>query len=153
MDWGTTLNGDLPPTEVSSIAQRNLGVLPVWMRFRYPVHVWNHSDKERQVVVEARQAPLSELAAFHRGFPGGEKMLERQGKVENMGIFTSANPDRPESEDIIPIPSHITIAPRSCRKLMLCGDLQKDNALIHVTQTLDGRVVGGLSVLAMTEKK
>jgi hypothetical protein len=36
---------------------------------------------------------------------------------------------------------------------MLGGSLQEGNALIHVTQSLDERVVGGLSVLVMAEER
>ena len=122
-------------------------------RFDYAFQVCNGADDERRFVVAARQAPLSEIAAFLPGVPGGRTVIDRPGKVEGLGIVASDHSDPAELEAAAAVLSPVKIAPRSCRAFTLGGSLQKGNALIHVTQSLDERVVGGLSVLVMAEEK
>jgi len=148
-----SLNGD-STTGDYSCAQHNLGVLPVgtnMSRFHYPFQVFNVADEERELLVEVRQAPLAEIERFHRGFPAGLKLLERPGKVEDVGIFDHA--DRVDSKAATPIPSCVRIAPHSGKMFAVSGKLEKGNALLHVTQSFRGRVVGGLSVLVMAGEK
>lgn len=141
-----------------SIAQHNLGVLSLGsgiggMGIRYPFQVCNGSDEEREFVVAARQAPLSEIRHFLPGLPGGRSALDKPGKVERLGLVASAKPERRELEDAPAVLSRVRIAPRSCRQFTLGGSLEKGNALINVTQSHGERVVGGLSVLVMAEAK
>ena len=152
----TSLNGDAPDTDIYSIAQKNLGVLEVvspMKRFQYAFQVSNGADEEHGVVVEARQAPLSEIAAFLPGLKRGRSVIDKPGKVEHVGIIESHQPDAAELERAKPVLSRIKIAPRGCRPFTLGGSLQEGNALIHVTQSLNDRVVGGLSVLVMAAEK
>ncbi|MGA2258888.1 MAG: hypothetical protein ABSG53_29825, partial [Thermoguttaceae bacterium] len=94
-----------------------------------------------------------EIAAFLPGVPGGRTVIDKPGKVERLGIVASAHCDPAELEAAPAVLSHVEIAPSSCRAFMLGGSLEKGNALIHVTQSLDERVVGGLSVLVLADKK
>ena len=154
---GNTLNGDAPDSDTSSIAQRNLGVLQVGSQirpqFHYAFQVCNGAGQERGFVVGARQAPLSEIADFLPGVPGGRTVIEKPGKVEHLGIVASAHQDPAELAAAPAVLSSVKIAPHSCRAFTPGGSLQRGNALIHVTQSLDKRVVGGLSVLVMAEAK
>ena len=153
----TSLNGDAPDTDTYSIAQHNLGVLPVGShmqrRFHYAFQVCNGAPEEHDFVVAARQAPLSEIAKFLNGVPGGQTVIGKPGKFEHLGIVASANADAAALEAAPAALPSVRIAPHSCRAFTLGGSLQEGNALIHVTQSLDKRVVGGLSVLVMAEKK
>ncbi len=155
----TSLNGDLPPTGDYSIAQHNLGVLDVGphmvggRRFHYAFQVCNGAEEEHNVVVVARQAPLSEIAAFLPCGPKWRSVVDKPGKVEHLGIVASAKPDQAQLEAAKPVLSQVKLAPRSCRPFTLTGSLERGNALIHVTQSVDKRVVGGLSVLVMAEGK
>jgi hypothetical protein len=139
-----------------SVAQHNFGVLPVGThhkRFTYPFQVFNIGKEEREFVVEAQQASLERLADFHRSLPGGKRALEKPGKVERLGISESTDLERIASEAINANPAKIVIAPRSCRKLMLSGVLPEGNALLNVTSSFRGRVIGGFSVFLMAEEK
>lgn len=69
-----------------------------------------------------------------------------------MAVLERWNPSE-ELEAATAVLSHVEIAPRSCRAFTLGGSLQQGNALIHVAQSLDERVVGGLSVLLMAVEK
>ena len=104
-------------------------------------------------MVAARQAPLSEIAEFLPGVPGGRGLIDQPGKAEHLGIVASAKPDPAELEAATAVLSRVKIAPRSCRLFTLSGGLEEGSALINVTQSLDDRVVGGLSVLVIAERK
>jgi hypothetical protein len=150
------LEGDAGPGVNWSIAQHNLGVLPVGSSkrhlIRYAFQVCNGAEEERNFVVLARQAPLEGIEAFLPGMPGGRAILDSPGKVERLGIVASADPSAAELERA-PAELTVKIARRSCRRFTLVGALPEGNALINVTQSRDERVVGGLSVLAMAEEK
>jgi hypothetical protein len=151
-----SLNGDAGPDQSWSIAQHNLGVVQAPIhprRFHYTFQACNGADEERLFVVAARQAPLSEIAAFLPGVPGGRGLIDKPGKVERLGIVASAKPDPGELEAATAVLSPVKIAPRSCRLFTLSGGLEEGGALINVTQSLDERVVGGLSVLVIAETK
>ena len=96
------LDGDAGPGDNWSIAQHNLGVLPVGSSKRhlikYAFQVCNGADEERGFVVAARQAPLEEIEAFLPGVPGGRAILDKPGKVERLGIVASADPSAAELE-------------------------------------------------------
>ena len=144
-----------------SAAQHNLGVLQVGMappphkpkRFSYGFQACNGADAEHQFVLTARQAPLSEIAALLPNVPGGRIVIDKPGKVEGLGIAASHKPEAAELEAAPAVISSVKIPPRSCRPFTLGGALQAGNALIHVTLTLDKRVIGGISVLVMADEK
>jgi hypothetical protein len=155
----TGLNGDAPPTGDYSIAQHNLGVLNMGLgsprrppRFHYAFQAANGSDKEQGFVIEARLGPLSDIAAFLPCEAHWRKVLERPGKVEHLGIVASAEPHPAELENST-FRSEVKIAPRSCHPHTLTGSLKSGNALIHVTQRVGDRVVGGLSVLVTADRE
>ena len=150
------LDGDAGPGDNWSIAQHNLGVLPVGSSkrhlIRYAFQVCNGADEERDFVVAARQAPLEEIEAFLPGAPGGRAILDKPGKVERLGIVASADPSDAELEKAR-AELTVKIGRQTCRRFTLGGVLTEGNALINVTQSRDQRVVGGLSVLAMAEER
>jgi hypothetical protein len=150
------LDGDAGPADWYSIAQHNLGVLPVGSSKRhlikYAFQVCNGADEERGFVVAARQALLEAIEAFLPSVPGGRAILDKPGKVERLGIVASADPSAAELEQARPELT-VKIARQSCRRFTLVGTLPAGNALINVTQSRDEKVTGGLSVLAMAEGK
>jgi hypothetical protein len=120
---------------------------------QYPFQVCNGADDEREFVVAAWQAPLKQIANFLPSMPGGRTVLERPGKVNHLGVVASAKVDPAELEKAPASLARVKVPRRGVRPFTLGVILEKGNALIHVTQSLDGRVVGGLSVLAMAEEK
>jgi hypothetical protein len=151
----TGLNGDAAPTGDYSIAQHNLGVLKMGLkkapRFQYAFQAANGSETERGFVIEAQVGLLSDIAAFLPGEAHRRKVLEKPGKVENLGIVASAETHPAGLENSTQMRSEVKIAPRSCHPFTLSGSLQSGNVLIHVTQSVGDRVVGGLSVLVMAD--
>jgi hypothetical protein len=45
----------------------------------------------------------------------------------------------------------VRLAPLTCTSFSLVGVLREGVSLIHVTQTFEGEIVGGLSVLVLAE--
>ncbi len=52
-----------------------------------------------------------------------------------------------------PVLEGVRLAPLTCTGFSLVGVLQEGMSLIHVTQTFEGRIVGGLSVLVLAEER
>ena len=119
----------------------------------YPFQVCNGSDHDREFAVTAWPAPLKNIEAFLPGIAGGRTLFHRPGKVERLGLIASAKADAAHLEKAPASLSRVEIPRRSCRQLTLGVSLPSGSALIHVTQSLDGRIVGGLSVLATAEAK
>jgi hypothetical protein len=115
-----SLNGDAPNTDTYSIAQHNLGVLrgtQIGPRIHYAFQVCNGADAEREFVVAAQQAPLSEIAEFLHGVPGGRTVI--------------AASDHPDAAELAAAPAVLRsakIAGRSCRPFSLTGTLRTGNA-------------------------
>jgi hypothetical protein len=151
------LDGDATWNQSYSVAQNNLSVVPATMMMghiiQYPFQVWNAADEDREFIVEAWQAPLSQIADFLPGVPGGRKVMENPGKVNRLGLLASDKAQSTELEKAPPRVAGVKVPKRSARPFTLGVKLDKGNALIHVTQSQKGRIVGGLSVLAMAEGK
>jgi hypothetical protein len=150
----TLLDGDTTWSQTLSVAQRNFSVVQMtggMHHLPYHFEAWNGADRARDFEVTAWQAPLKGIETFLPGVPGGQTVLERPGKVERLGI-AGAKADAAELEKA-PSRTRINIPPRSSHRFTLGISLLRGNALIHVTQSHDGRIVGGLSVLAMAEAK
>jgi hypothetical protein len=148
------LDGDATWSQTLSVAQHNFGVvqMPGGMRhFPYHFEVWNNADQARDFEVAAWQAPLKGIGTLLPGVPGARTVLDRPGKVARLGIV-GAKADATVLEKAPP-QTRVRIPPRSAHPFTLGINLSSGNALIHVTQSLDKRVVGGLSVLAMAEAK
>ena len=151
----TLLDGDAPWTQVDSVAQRNLSVVQLtggMRHFPYHFEVWNSADQARDFAVAAWQAPLKQIEAFLPGIKGGQAACDSPGKVERLGLVAGTKADAAQLKEA-PGHTRVKIPPRSAHPFTLGISLSKGNALIHVTQSLDGRIVGGLSVLAMADAK
>src|ERR1700739_3074051 len=100
--------------------------------FHYAFQACNGADAESQFVLTAQQAPLSDIAAFLPGMPGGKSILQKPGKIEGLGVTATAKPSGGGAAVL-----SVGIPPRSCQPFTLSGVLQEGNALVHVTQSLN----------------
>jgi len=151
------LDGDATWNQSYSVAQHNFNVVTLTggmsHRAAYPFQVCNAADVEQEFTVAAWQAPLSQIEHFLPGVPGGRTILKQPGKVERLGVVASAKGDPAELGRTPARLPGVKIPGRSARPCTLIMGLEKGAALIHVTQSLRGGVVGGLSVLAIAEGK
>lgn len=147
-----SLNGDAAATQTVSIAQKNLGVLMATVHpIRYPIRIGNFAGTLDGFTVVAQQAPLSEIAAFLPSVPGGETVLRHPGKLEHLGIVPSTHAEARQIEAAQPRLEAVKIPSGGYHDVTLVGSVREGNVLINVTQHLHGRMVGGLSLLVLSE--
>lgn len=149
-DPPATLDAPSDPT----VAQRNFTLIttaPHMMgRFAAAFELFNGADEERSFHIAAKPGSLSEARGFVAGLPNGPRILGRQGEVEGLGIVASAKPAHSQHANVRPELGR-KLRPDGREWLSVVGTVKGGAALINVTQTLNGRVVGGLSVLVVSE--
>ena len=147
------LDGDNDPT----VGQHNLGVVTMSPhlegQFIYPFQIFNGDRVERAFEIMAERAPLEQARPFLRGLPGGEQILKKPGKLGRFGIVTKPRPAPEECERPEQSVPDLKLEPHGKTWFSVVGTLEGGAALVHVTQRLDGRVIGGLSVLVLPEAK
>lgn len=150
----TTVQGNDPWTQVSTVGQHNLGVLAAthMRHFSYPFRVSNALAESHAFDIAAQIAPLSSIASFLPNLPGGRSILDQAGKVEHLGLIEGDGKSADHHGRSATL-AGVHVPRGSHRTFSLVGTLPHGNALVNITQSLDGRVVGGLSVLLMGERK
>ncbi len=152
--------GGQPPTVLDgannpAVAQHNLGVVQTGAqmqhRFHYAFQVCNTARVKRAFSIHAHEAPLAHAEPFLKRHPEHRKALAHPGKIETLGFLHSACPDPSEFPHALPHLNEIHIEPMSCTGFSLVGTLHGGAAFIHVTQVIDEKIVGGLSVLVLTQ--
>jgi hypothetical protein len=147
------LDGNNDPT----VGQHNLGVVTMSPhmqgQFIYPFQIFNGERVERAFEILAERAPLEQARPFLRGLPGGEGILKEPGKLGRFGIVTKPRPSPEECERLEPSVPKLKLGSHEKAWFSVVGTVEGGAALIHVTQRLDGRVIGGLSVLVLPETK
>ena len=103
-------------------------------------------------LIAAHQGLLSDIEPFLKGLPGNLTANEEPGKVEKLGFVTSACPDLSEYDTAKTVLDQTKLAPFAGTGFSLVGTLEAGAALIHVTQTFDDQIVGGLSVLILHDR-
>jgi hypothetical protein len=141
------LDGANDPT----VAQRNLGVVKTgamkkW-RFAYPFQVCNPSRLEQSFSIHARKAPIEQAA------PLLKQNVEVYARALKLGFVKAICPESEDFEHAKPVLEDIRLAPFACTGFTLAGVLEEGQALIHVTQEIGNKIVGGLSVLVISEKE
>jgi hypothetical protein len=146
------LDGNNDPT----VAQHNLGVITVSPmmehRFVYSFEVFNGAGVGRDFQIATVQAPLAEAKPFLQRVTDVGRILAQEGKVQDLGLVAIARPQRTHLQAARPVVERLTLQPRLGRWMSVTGTLEGSAALMHVTQELDGKVVGGLSILAIAEE-
>jgi hypothetical protein len=133
------------------VAQRNLSVLTVTKseRFKFDFEVFNVSRLEREFTLTAALGDLRQLATLEsHGFalhkqPGN---LKQVGFVNHAGSHADANEVQHEM-------TGLRMPPHSRIDCSLVGSVSGGSCLVHISQTLAGRVVGGVSVVIMMSKE
>lgn len=138
------------------VAQRNLQVVMAAksMMFMTSFSVCNSLRTDRAFKIYARPGRLEELKPLlqHMGRPGIS--LDAKGKVEDIGFVDRPCPDEQDLPKLAkPVVEGFTVKGASCSGLTLVGRLQGEAALVHVIQEVDGKEVGGLSVLVVQNQK
>ena len=161
------LDGANDPT----VAQHNLGVVNLSGhmegRFHYAFQVCNPSRIEQRFTIHAERAPIEQAAPFlapHRdvhnsAVKGAAKGTEKSGSrgtmhgARNLGFVQEVCPHPRDFDHAKPVLEDVRLSPFACTGFALVGVLEKGDDLIHVTQKIGDRIVGGLSILILSEKE
>jgi hypothetical protein len=150
------LDGANDPT----VAQRNLGVVKLGMhregRFSYPFQVCNPFRGRRRFTVHAERAPIDQAAPFLASLRGASQAStkgENASHLRELGFVQVPCPDPRDVEHARPVLEDIHLEPYACTGFTLVGAVEKGDALIHVTQRLGEKIVGGLSILVLRERE
>jgi hypothetical protein len=151
----TILDGNNDPT----VAQHNLGVVNTAVhmqgRFTYPFQICNPSRIEQRFTVHAERAPLEHAAPFLPSLRKGAAHAAKhpaEGALK-LGFVREVCPDPRSIDHVKPGHEEVKLAPFTCTGFTLVGILEKGEALIHVTQRLGDKLIGGLSVLVLSNKE
>jgi hypothetical protein len=124
-------------------------------RFVYPIQICNPSRLEQRFTIHSRQAPLEHAAPFlkRRGKDPSKNVNDEKEQGLKHGLVKEARPDLIGIEHGKHVLEGIRLAPFACTGCILIGVLERGEALIHVTQEVEGKIVGGLSVLVISRKE
>lgn len=143
----SVLDGANDPT----VAQHNLGVVYTGPqkqgRFHYPFQICNPSRIEQSYIVQAREASIEEAKPFLKD------RIVHAGKLRKHGFLRIPCPEPKEYENAHPLLDGIKLTPFSCSGFTLVGSSEGGITLVHVTQHVGDRIVGGLSVLIISERE
>jgi len=163
----TVLDGANDPT----VAQHNLGVVNIVGqmegRFSYPFQVCNPFRIEQRFTIHAERAPIEQVAPFLaslRDAPSGvvkgaakgaEKRVSSETEQDalKLGFVNEVSLHPRDFHHAKPLLEDVRLSPFACTGFTLVGVLEKSEDLIHVTQRIGNRIVGGLSVLVLLEKE
>jgi hypothetical protein len=133
------------------VAQRNLNVVMMaksQKMFSLSFQVCNTWRTTRTFQVSTRPGRVEELKTL---LPHLGRSLPNLGKgtVKAAGFLSKSCPNEHDHKQARPVIEQLEVKPNSCTGLSVVGELEGEAALLHVVQTVDGKEVGGLSVLVV----
>ncbi len=136
------------------VAQRNLSVVMTLgpSSFHFPFEVSNLERNEQIFTINAQQANQEQLAAVVHSF-GHDLHIPLEGTIGKLGFIRTPFPDPHTTTETIPRVEELKLGPYERLGYSAVGELEGNAALIHVTQTIENRVVGGLSILVIHRQK
>jgi hypothetical protein len=134
------------------VAQRNLSVVVAAnSMFHMAFEIHNPGRKPRRFEVATQLGKFEELRSLQTVLPD-VKPPSKAGKVEFVGFIDKHCPTEAEFKNAKPVVQAIEVAAGSRKGMTLVGKLEGDGALIHVLQKDGEQIIGGLSVLVLSEK-
>lgn len=142
-----------PPTSfdfwhlLGNVTCRNLAVIkPEFSgRFRYAFQACNSTNEDQHYEIRTHIAELREIEWLLAGSDAYTHLLDSQGEIRGLGLTTSLHPS-------VDVAKELRLAAGRCADFNLIGELHGQAALVHVTAEIHSQVVGGLSVLIVTEE-
>ena len=135
------------------VAQRNLSVvvaLRAMIRFSFEIH--NPRRIPQAFTIRARQGELREIEALLKTI-GPKFRLPKEGRLNQLGFVTELCPGENSLGYAKPVLEQVKVGGNSRVGATLVGKISSGAALIHVTQELNDKPIGGLSVLAISDEE
>lgn len=138
------------------VAQRNLDVIMALksmnMMFSASFSVCNSSRKDQVFRIHSKSGRLEELKPFEKYLGQIKIPFQAEGTVEQAGFVTRPCPNEHAIKDATPIVERFPVKGNCCSGLSFVGQLKGEAALVHIIQEVDGKEVGGFSILVLSEE-
>jgi hypothetical protein len=135
------------------VAQRNLSVVMMSMhmkKFSMPFEIHNTGRVARTFSIKTRHGNEEQLRSLHKHIGGHLPKLT--GELKNSGFIKSVS-SCDNDEPVQHVVERLEVPPGAKVGLTIVGELESGAALLHVIQEVDGKEIGGLSVLVVHSKK
>lgn len=136
------------------VAQRNLSVVMALksknMMFSMSFSVCNSARKERVFRIYSKPGRLEELKPFTKHLKL-KLPAQAEGGIGHAGFVTHTCPDEQAIKEAKPVFERFPVKGNTCSGLSFVGQLKGEAALVHIIQEVDGKEVGGLSILVLSE--
>jgi|ERR1043165_11867 hypothetical protein len=137
------------------VAQRNLTVVTALksmeMMFSVNFSICNSSRKDRVFRIYSKPGQLEELNPLEKHFSPMKIPFQAKGTVEHAGFVMRPCPDKAAIQGAKPIVERFPVKGNVCSGLNFVGQLRGDAALVHILQEVDGKIIGGLGILILSE--
>jgi hypothetical protein len=134
------------------VAQRNISVVMAARAFFHlGFEVHNPSRKKRRFTVHTKEGDRGQVERLLRALGPGVTLPRTWGRVARAGFLKTPCPDERQIDGAPQKIDGLDTAPGQRHGLTLAGRLEGGAALLHVLQEIDGKTVGGLSVLVLKE--
>ena len=138
------------------VAQRNLSVVQAMtskkMMFSVHFSICNSSRKERTFRIYSKHGKIAELLPLQKTLGRLKIPHQATGTIEQVGFVFQLCPTEEERAKAQPVLEKLKVPGKRCIGATVIGKLNGEAALIHIMQEVDGKEVGGLSILALSEK-
>ena len=137
------------------VAQRNLSVIGTassqFFHFAFEVH--NPQRIARAFTVAVEMGRLEEVREHIKYLQPDLKLPRRDGWVTKVGFVRSLCPHEDELEQAPLVVDNVEVGPGGRTGFSVVGKLDGEAALIHVKQSADKQLIGGLSILILSGKE
>jgi hypothetical protein len=138
------------------VAQRNLQIVKALksmeMMFSVNFSICNSSRNDRVFRIYSKPGHLEELKLLEKQFIPIKIPFQAKGTIEHAGFVTRPCPDQQTIMTAKPIVERFPVKGNVCSGLSFVGKLRGDAALIHILQEINGKIIGGLGVLILSEE-
>jgi hypothetical protein len=136
------------------VAQRNISVVIAAQKrlFHMSFEVHNPSRRKRRFTVRAKEGDRGQVERLLPALSPQVKLPKGWGRVTRAGFLRTPCPDEGQIDGAPQQIDGLDASPGQRQGVTLAGRLEGGAALLHVLQEIDGKTVGGLSVLVLAKE-
>jgi hypothetical protein len=148
------VNGGHECLIAEAFAQRNISVVMAAQKrlFHMSFEVHNPSRRKRRFTVRAKEGDRGQVERLLPALSPQVKLPKGWGRVTRAGFLRTPCPDEGQIDGAPQQIDGLDASPGQRQGVTLAGRLEGGAALLHVLQEIDGKTVGGLSVLVLAKE-
>lgn len=130
------------------VAQRNISVLKTGTgQFHFAFEIHNAARVARTFGIAVKEGSLAELEPLIPLLGKDFQLPREKGHIHKLGFVKTPCPDRGDFDKAIPCVEGLKLASNEQSGYSLVGSVDQGAALVHIVQQVEGRIIGGLSLL------